>query len=409
MNTFNENPSCLLAADGRPDSAAAQTGVDRLRRAACALGVAGAVLGPRAWAAPYAGVGPDEIVLGQILAVTGPLAAIIPDIINATQAWFDHVNRQGGIHGRKVRVVTADDGYVAANSPKAARELIDKEQVFAILNMSGTANVAAILPLLAKEDPPVPFFGPITGAQVLREPLMRNVFHLRASYADEAEKLVQHLHTVNLRKISALYLDNGFGKDGLEGVQKAMAARGSQLQAAVPVRQDAADVDEAVERLVGTDQNVIVMVTTGRATVDFIKKFNQRRKGVQFYTLSVMGAQATIQALGPDGVGVVVASVVPFPWNQALPVANEYRAAMKRAGHANLSFMGFEAFLNAKAVTEGLQRAGRDLTRQRCVSALEGMQRIDLGGFEFGFSPKSHEGSRFVELTIIGSNGRFMK
>jgi branched-chain amino acid transport system substrate-binding protein len=122
-----------------------------------------------------------------------------------------------------------------------------------------------------------------------------------------------------------------------------------------------------------------------------------------------MGTQATLRALGADGVGVVVTSVVPFPWSQSIPAAKEYRAAMQKSGFTNLSFIGFEAFLNAKAMTEGLRRAGRDLTRPRFVAALESMKQVNLGGFEVGFSKSSHQGSRFVELTIIGPGEKFTK
>ncbi len=187
-----------------------------------------------------------------------------------------------------------------------------------------------------------------------------------------------------------------------------MHKRSLTIHAKAAVRPDAADVDKAVAALRQARPEVIIMVTTGKATVDFVKKYNALGKGMRFYALSVMGAQSTLRALGADGIGVVVTSAVPFPWSQSSPVATEYRAAMKRAGFNNLSFMGFEAYLNAKLMTEGLLRAGRALTRARFVSALETMGRVDLGGFDVGFSRTSHQGSRFVDLTIIGSNERFM-
>ena len=382
-----------------------QDRTDPLRRALCVAGLAGA-LAPRLARAAEAGVSDKEIVIGQIIALTGPLAGITPDIVNGATAWFASVNEKGGINGRKVRLVTLDDGYVPANSVKAARQLIEEEQAFAILNMTGTGNVAAVQPMLEKEH--MPLFGPITGADSLRSPAPANMFHIRASYADEAEKIVQHLTTVGIRRISALYLDNGFGKDGLAGMEKAMQKRSLKLLSSAAVQQDASDVDKAVAALGETRPEVIVMITTGKATVDFIKKYNAVHRGTHFYALSVMGTQATLRALGPDGIGVVVASVVPFPWS-ANPAAREYRAAMQKSGYDNLSFMGFESYLNAKAMTEGLRRAGRDLTRVRFVNSLENMKQLNLGGFEVGFSKTSHQGSRFVELTIIGPGEKFTK
>ncbi|WP_158290054.1 ABC transporter substrate-binding protein [Ramlibacter sp. WS9] len=378
---------------------------DRVRRMLCLAGFA-ACLAPGLARAAEAGVSDKEIVVGQIIALTGPLAGITPDIVNGAAAWFASANEKGGVHGRKVRLATLDDGYVPANSVKAARQLIEEDQAFAILNMTGTGNVAAVLPMLEKER--MPLFGPITGADSLRHPLMPSVFHIRASYGDEAEKIVQHLSTVGIKRISVVYLDNGFGKDGLAGMEKAMQKRSLKIYSSAAVQQDASDVGKAVTALHDTRPEVIVMITTGKATVDFIKKYNAVRKGTQFYALSVMGTQSTLRALGPDGVGVVVTSVVPFPWS-ANPAAREYRAAMQKAGYENLSFMGFESYLNAKAMTEGLRRAGRDLTRAKFINALEGMKQLNLGGFEVGFSKDSHQGSKFVELTIIGPGEKFTK
>jgi branched-chain amino acid transport system substrate-binding protein len=380
---------------------------DPLRRALCAGMLAAGVLPAAARAEP--GVSDREIVLGQIIDLSGPLAGITPDVVNASKAWFDRVNARGGIHGRQVRVVTLDDGYVPANSVAAARRLIEQEQAFALLNMTGTGNVAAVLPLLAAQDPPMPLFGPITGADSLRGPEQGHVFHIRASYADEAEKIVQHLVTLGIQRIAVVYLDNGFGKDGLAGVEKAMRKRALKIYASAAVRPDAGDVEQAVATLHDTRPEVIVLVTTGRATVEFIKRYNAKRRGMRFYALSVMGTHSTLKALGPDGVGVVVTSVVPFPWNHAHPAAREYREAMKEAGHEGISFGGFESFLNAKAMTEGLRRAGRNLTRARFVAALEGMRKLDLGGFELGYGKGNRQGSRFVELTIIGPGERFTR
>jgi branched-chain amino acid transport system substrate-binding protein len=373
-----------------------------------ALGVAIGMAAPLAQATE-AGIADKEIAIGQIIALTGPLADITPDIVNGAQAWFNVVNEKGGVNGRKVRLVTVDDGYVPANTVKAAHQLIDEDRVFALLNVTGTGNVTAIMPLLDQEKPPMPLFGPITGADQLRDPAMTNLFHIRASYGDEVEKIVQHLSTLGIQRISVVYLDNGLGKSGLAGVQKAMDKRSMKIYSSASVQQDASDVDKAVTALHDSRPEVIIMITTGKATVDFIKKYNAQSKGMRFYSLSVMGTQATLRALGADGVGVVVTSVVPFPWSQSIPAAKEYRAAMQKSGFTNLSFIGFEAFLNAKAMTEGMRRAGRDLTRPRFVAALEGMKQVNLGGFEVGFSKSSHQGSRFVELTIIGPGEKFTK
>ena len=355
------------------------------------------------------GVTDKEIVLGQSLGLTGPLALLAPDIVNGANAYLDAVNARGGIFGRRIRVVTLDDGYQPANTAKAARQLIEDDQVFALFNLAGTDNVAGILPLLEKEKSPVPLFGPFTGAEVLRTPKLGHVFHVRASYADETEKLVQHLSTVGIKRIGILWINNGFGKEGLANIEKAMNKHALKPYANASIQPDASDTDKAVAALHDTRPEAIIMVTAGMPTVSFIKTYNKTRTGMRFYALSVMGNQASLRALGPDGVGVVVTSVVPFPWNQTNPVAAEYRLAMKNAGHDNLSFLGFESYINAKVIVEGLKGAGKDLTRLKFAIALEQMKPLNFGGFQVGFSKESHQGSRFVELTIIGPGEKFIK
>lgn len=359
--------------------------------------------------AAEAGVSDNEIVVGQVLGLTGPLAALAPDIANSVKVLFDSVNEKGGVYGRKIRVVTRDDGYAVPNTVKVVRQLIEEDRVFALLNMTGTSNVAAALPLLEQEKPAVPLVAPFTGADLVRNPPIKHVFNIRASYADEAEKIVQHLTTIGKKRISVLWSNNGFGQDGLAGVQKAMEKRGLKIYSSVSIEQNASDTERAVAALHDTRPEAIIMITAGAPTVSFIKSYSSLRKGMQFYTLSVMGTQSTLRALGQDGVGVVVTSVVPFPWDYTHPLAKEYRAAMLMGGYRDLSFLGFEGYINAKVFVEGLKLAGKDLTRTKFIHAMESMKRSDFGGFEVSYSKDSRQGSRFVGLTIIGPGEKFTK
>lgn len=355
------------------------------------------------------GVSDQEIVLGQSLGITGPLAQMAPDIANGAKAYLDAVNAKGGVYGRKIRTVVLDDGYDPAATQKTVRQLLDEDKVFALYSLTGTANVVGVLPLLAKEVSPVPLIAPFTGAEAVRTPQMPNVFHIRASYADELEKLVQHLSTVGVQRIGVLWMNNGMGKDGMAGIEKAMQKRALKPYATASIQPDGSDAEKAVATLHERRPEVIIMITAGTPTVSFIKAYNKVRPGMRFYTLSVMGTQSALRALGADGVGVVVTSVVPFPWSNSNPLAREYQDTMRKAGFDNLSFLGFESYINAKVLVEGLKRAGKDLTRARFIAALEGMKSFNLGGFVVGFGKDSHQGSRFVELTIVSPGERFTK
>jgi len=375
------------------------------------LGAMGAAaLAP--WGLAHAGPGvtDGEVVLGQSLDLSGPLAEMAPDMVNATKVCFDAVNAQGGVHGRRIRVVTLDDGYKPDNTVKNVGKLISEDGVFALCNLTGKANVAAILPMLTKENPPVPLISPFTGADLVRAPGLDHVFNIRASYGDEAEKLVQHLTTLGVPRIAVLWVNNGFGKDGLAGVRKSMEKRGQKLHSDASIQSDSSDVQQAVGKLVASEPDAIIMITAGAPTVSFIKAYRKLTRGARFYTLSVMGTQATLRALGADGVGVVVTSVVPFPWSQSMPLAREYRAALQKGGfESSVSFIGLEAYLNARVLVEGLRRAGKDLTRARFLQALESLHHFDLGGFEVDYGKGVRQGSRFVDLTIIGKGERFTR
>lgn len=359
--------------------------------------------------ATEAGVTDTEVLIGQPSPLTGPLADLAPDILNATKAYLDGVNEKGGVHGRKLRMLVIDDGYVVDNTVKVVKHMLDKEPVFALMNMTGTSNVAAVLPLLEKANPPLPLIAPFTGADLMRLPPINHVFNIRASYGDETEKIVQHLTTLGTKRIAVLWSNNGFGKDGLAGVEKALEKRGMKVYANAPIEQNASDTDKAVAALHDSRPEVVVMITAGAPTVSFIKAYNKVRKGMQFYTLSVMGNQATLRALGPDGVGVVVTTVVPFPWDVTHPLAREYRAAMQKSGFTNLSFLGFESYINAKVLVEGLRLAGKDLTRRKFVDAMANLKRLDMGGFSVGFGKELRQGSRYVGLTIVSPGEKFTK
>lgn len=372
-------------------------------------GMGAMALAPWGLAQAAQGVTDSEIIIGQSLDLSGPLAQMAPDMQRAVQTYFDGVNAQGGVHGRRLRLLTLDDGYRPDATVKNVHKLID-ENVFALCNLTGTANVAAILPLLAKENPPLPLISPFTGADLIRDPAIEHVFNIRASYSDEVEKLVQHLSTIGVPRIALLWTDNAFGKDGLAGAQESMRKRGQQLHADASIAPDLSNLAQAVQKLSAAEPNSIIMITAGAPTVSFIKAYRKVNRATRFYTLSVMGTQATLRALGDDGVGVVVTTVVPFPWSQSLPLAREYRQALEKNGFKdNVSFIGLETYINAKVLVEGLRRAGKDLTRQRFISALESIRRLDIGGFEVDYGKGVRQGSKFVDLTYIGQGEKFTR
>lgn len=353
------------------------------------------------------GVSADEILLGQSTALTGPLAELGNDMSTASKAYFDYVNSQGGIHGRKIRLITLDDGYDTDKGIANTRQLIEKEGVFALFNVIGTPANTALLPVITRAG--IPSIAPLSGSEAVRKPFNRYVFNVRAGYAEEAEKIIEHLGVRGIERIAIVYQNNGFGKDGLTGAEKALARRNLKPLATATIENDASDAAKAAAMLVEAAPKAVLMITAGKPSAEFIKAYNKISPGMQFFALSVMGTQASVATLGKEGIGVVVAQVAPYPFSATSGVVREYQQIMTKMGVKNWSFASMEGFLNAKVTVEGLKRAGRDLTRERFMTALESISRHDFDGYMVDFGKNNHQGSRYVELTVISRDGRFLR
>jgi ABC-type branched-subunit amino acid transport system substrate-binding protein len=377
---------------------------DGMKRFA-AWGVLGALLAPAALA--QNGVTNDKVVLGQAAVFSGPAAELGIQMRNGVKAYLDYVNAQGGVHGRKIELVTEDDRYEASVAPVASRKLIEEHKVFALLGYvgtpTGTEHVKVITP--AK----VPLVGMFTGAEVLRVPFNRYVFHVRASYYDETEKIVEQIVSIGGKSIAVFYQDDNYGLAGLRGTEIAVKKRNMTLSATGTVERNTVKVEEAVTRITAVKPDAVVMISQYTSCAEFIRQMQKAGSGATFYNVSFVGSKALADALGKDGVGVAISQVVPFPWGRAVPVVKEYQQLAAKAGYTDYNFSAMEGFLSAKVAVEGLRRAGRNLTRDAYIAALEKMQDVDLGGFYVSYSPTNRAGSKFVDLTIIGRGGKFLR
>lgn len=358
-------------------------------------------------AAAENGVTPGTILLGQSVALTGPAAELGIQMRNGVKAYFDYVNEKGGVHGRRLELITLDDGYEASRSPATTRRLIEEHKVFALIGYVGTPTMAAAMPVFTEAK--VPLVGPFTGAEILREPFNRYIFHVRASYYDETEKIVEQIVSIGGKNIAVFYQNDSYGQAGLKGTEIAMKKRNLQITATGTVERNTTDVAAAVKAIDAVKPDAVVMISAYASCAAFIREMKKVGSGATFYNVSFVGSKALADALGEHGSGVAISQVVPFPWGAAVPVVKEYQRLSKKAGHTDYNFSAMEGFLAAKVFVEGLNRTGRHLTREKFMAAMEGMHDVDLGGFYIGYSPKNHAGSRFVDLTIIGRQGKFLR
>src|SRR5262245_14770440 len=183
------------------------------------------------------GVTSNAIVLGQSAALSGPAAELGIQMNIGTKAYLDHINAQGGVHGRKIELKIRDDRYEANLCLENTKKFIEEDNVFALISYVGTPTTAAAMPAISEAK--VPLVGPFTGAELLRAPVNRYIFNVRASYYDETERIVEQLVSTGNRKIAVFYQDDSYGQAGLKGVEIAMAKRNMKIVALGQVERNA--------------------------------------------------------------------------------------------------------------------------------------------------------------------------
>ncbi len=363
-------------------------------------------LGGSVWASSV-GVTDSEIRIGQFAAQTGPAAELGKRMQVGIQAHFSAVNAAGGINGRKLTLVARDDGYEPEKAAAAAKALIEDDKVFALIGSVGTPTTLAAVPAINAAG--IPLIGPFTGAQALREPFNRNIFHVRASYYDETERIVQHLTTIGIKKIAVFYQNDSYGKAGLEGVTRALAKRNLQPAAATTVERNSVDVAAALAEMLKANPEAVIQISAYKSCAALIKQARAKSYAGQFFNVSFVGSKALADELGEATAGVSISQVVPFPYTPSSAVVREYQESMTQFGNKDFDFSSMEGFLAAKMLTEGLRRGGRTLTREGLITALQSVRDYNMGGFTVNYSTNNHEGSRYTDLTTIGRGGKFVR
>jgi ABC-type branched-subunit amino acid transport system substrate-binding protein len=349
------------------------------------------------------GVSARAILFGQSAPLSGSNAELGNDIRNGALAYFRKVNDAGGVHGRKLEFVSLDDANQVPRAEANTAKLIQEERVFALFGYASATLSRPALPLVEKHQ--VPFLAPFTGADPMRV-FNRHVYNLRASYADELEKIVEHFVPLGVKRFSIVYYDDVVGRENFAAVDRALKKRSLQAASIAALKERAnPDIATGVKEIAKGMPDVVILTTLYKASADFIKL--ARRSGVdaQMVSNSFPGASPLAKELGKEGAGVIVATVVPPPTKRSLPVVKEYQEAIaKQTGKKEYSFTSLESFIGAKVAVEALRRAGAQPTREAFMRELDGLRNFDAGGYVVSFSPANHNGSSFVELTVIGKD-----
>jgi len=374
-----------------------------MRRYGAAAVLTGAIalasLGP---ATAEDGVSADSITFGQAAVLEGPASALGQGMRTGIQAAFDEINARGGVHGRKLKLISRDDGYEPDRAIAETRKLINEDKVFALIGPVGTPTSAAAQPIATAAK--VPFIGAFTGAGFLRNPKLENVINLRASYGAETEAWIKHLtEDLKIKKIAIFYQDDAFGRAGLDGVKAAMSKRGLDLAEEATYERNTVAVKTALLALRRAAPEAVVMVGAYKPCAELIKLAHKLELNPVFVNISFVGASALAKELGPDGRGVVVSQVVPFPWDTSLKVVADYQAAIKGAP----DFVSLEGYLVGRLAIAALEKIGGEPTRGALLKVIKDTGKFDIGGLAMTFGPTKNEGLDQVFLTVIQPDGSF--
>lgn len=353
------------------------------------------------------GISTDRILLGQAAGFTGSVAGTVKELTAGAKAYFDLVNANGGVHGRKIVLESVDDGFDPKRTPDAVRQLIEEKKVFALFLSRGTPTNEAAYPVL--EQAGVPLIGPSTGAMSMYDPPRRYLFPVRPSYHSETAKIVSQLVSTGITRVAVFHTEDSFGKDGLTGVLNAMKQHSLTPVVVANHPRQTTKVEEAVAAIAKAEPQAVIMVTVLDAGVAFIKQMKKTGASPLFVTLSNNSSNAFIKNLGEDGHGVAVSQVSPYPFYRSMPITKEFHESIKGRQDVSPSYASMEGFIAAKVMVEGLRRAGPKPTREKLIAALESMRRVDLGGVDVTYGPQNRTGTQYIDLTIISRSGMFVR
>ncbi len=348
------------------------------------------------------------ILFGQSAPLSGPTRELGEGMRLGLRAAFAEINAAGGIHGRRLQLVSLDDGYEPEAAIVNTRRLIEEEQVFALIGSVGTPTAAAAQPIATEAG--VPYIGAFTGAEFLRDAeSLPNVINIRASYFQETEEMARRLREdLNLDAASIFFQDDSYGRAGLAGLRRAVAGQGMEIGVEVSYPRNTEAVKLALLDLRRAGAEAVVIIGAYQPAATLIRWARKLDYNPWFINISFIGSEALARTLGGEGAGVYVTQVVPFPQDASLAVVAEYQAALGLVDpEASVGFISLEGYLAGRLAAEGLRLAGPEPEPAGFLRALKSAEEIDLSGFRLSYGLSDNQGSDQVYLTVIDENGDF--
>lgn len=364
------------------------------------LPLASLVLAATAFAQPAAG---DPILIGQSGGFTGGQAEYAKDVKLGIEAAFATANAGGGVGGRPLKLVTADDGGKRETVLANTKKLVEGSGVVALIGYTSGAGTEASLAYINSAR--VPLLSPATGNMGIRASHSPFLFHTRAGYGDEMAKIVGHVAALGYQRIALAYLAD-VGPANLKSMEAALQAHQLKPAAVVGLDRNADDFSPQIDALMKAEAQLVIFISNAKPIALIVKGMRERGYGGQFATSSFAGSRV-VTDLKQHAPGLIMIQVLPQPTREQHGFQRDFQAALRRvAPEAKPNYTMLEGYVAARVLIEGLRRAGPAPTPSRLASTLTGLRDIDLGGYRVRFAPDDHSGSRFVDLGVVAENGR---
>jgi branched-chain amino acid transport system substrate-binding protein len=364
------------------------------------------VIAITAVAAETPGVTESSILIGSCSALDGPVSFLGRQTVMGASAYLHMINDEGGVFGRKIQLEAFDDSYDPEKAPACFKRMT-KEGVFALGFFVGTPTAKVYVPLAQEEK--IPVVGLFTGAQLLYEPLKHEVINVRASYYDETREQVDKLWEQNVRKIGVLYQDDPFGKTVLDGVKLALQRHNAAPVGTGTFTRGSVEIEAGLKEVMAARPQAVIMVGPYGSAAAIVKQAHAAGWRPQFLTVSFVGTEKFIQEAGADAEGTIITQVMP-PYDRTdYPTVGLYRKYLAKYSPGEPpTFTSLEGFVDAMVVVEGLKRAGKDVTREKFIAAIESIHEMNAGlgpRLVLNYGANDHKGFDSVYPTVV-KNGQ---
>ena len=351
----------------------------------------------------------EDVKLGYVTGITGPIARTTAEGLNMTRGYIAMINAQGGINGNKIVMVSRDDQYDPRRTPALVEEIITQENIVALVNSAGTANTAAVIKAGILNKYKVPLIGVFSGSEVIRGQGSEQIFHTRVSYHEEILKIARVVATLGLKKVAVLYQDDGFGAGVNDSISKAAQENKFEVILKAPYKPGESDFALQARQIIAAQPQAIFLMGVPEANNRFMKAYDAPSGAAQIYALSFVSPKDLLEAAGEERIrGIGITQVIPNPNSVGLPLAKEFQSFLKTtyAQGVKANPLNFEVYLNVRLALEAIKMSGAKPTPEKVTQNLKSMHNYRLAGYPLDFSETNRRGSSYIDIAVIGRNGR---